>query len=278
MIELTFLGTGTSAGVPVIGCNCHVCQSPDPRDNRLRCSVVIQAGATTLLIDTTPDLRAQVLRDPFARFDGVLFTHSHADHTAGIDELRRYNAMQQEHLPAWADEATSHELRTRFEYVFTDTYPVYGVIPDLSLSPIDGPFQVGDLDVTPIPVMHGRLPILGYRFGPIAYLTDVKTIPEASLPLLQDLDVLVLTALRRNPHPAHLSLDEALELAGQLRPRHTLFTHVAHEMGRYEDVSPTLPANVDLASDGLRVTVDPDRHDAERVRFTSNLTMMRNQP
>lgn len=231
-----------------------------------------------LLIDTTPDLRAQVLREPFDRFDGVLFTHSHADHTAGIDELRRYNAMQQQHLPAWADEGTSHELRTRFEYVFADSYPVYGVVPDLSLHTIEGPFQVGDLDVIPIPVMHGRLPILGFRFGSIAYLTDVKTIPEASLPLLQDLDVLVLTALRRNPHPAHLSLDEALELAELLQARHTLFTHIAHEMGRYEEVSPLLPANTDLAYDGLRVTVDPSRDDAERVRFTSKLATMRNQP
>lgn len=277
MLELAFLGTGTSTGVPVIGCDCDVCQSPDSRDTRLRCSVVVRSGTSTVLVDTTPDLRAQVLRDPVDRIDAVLYTHAHADHTAGIDELRRYNAMQQQHLPVWANEATAGDLQQRFGYAFVDQFPVYGVKPDLVLTVNEAPFRIGDIDVTPVPVMHGWLPILGYRFGSIAYLTDVKTIPETSLPLLQDLDVLVLTALRREPHPAHLSLDEALEVAELLRPRHTLFTHIAHDMGRYEEVSPLLPANTDLACDGMRVLVDSSRDDAERVRFASDLTVLRNQ-
>ena len=267
MLELTFLGTGTSTGVPVIGCDCEVCRSPDPRDARLRCSIVVRTDTTAVLVDTSPDLRTQVLRDPFDRFDAVLFTHAHADHTAGMDELRRYNAMQQQHLPVWADAITSDNIRERFAYTLVDQFPVYGVKPDLLLREIDGAFHAGDLEIVPIPVMHGRLPILGYRFGSIAYLTDVKTIPEESMELLRDLDVLVLTALRKKPHPAHLALDEALALAESLRPRHTLFTHVAHDMGRYADVAPTLPPGTALAHDRQRIVVDDSRGQAGRIRM-----------
>jgi phosphoribosyl 1,2-cyclic phosphate phosphodiesterase len=268
VIELTFLGTGTSTGVPVIGCDCHVCRSPDPRDVRLRSSVVVRSEHTTVLVDTSPDLRQQMLRQPVERIDGILFTHAHSDHTAGLDELRRYNYLQQEHLPVWANSATLADITRRFDYVFKDSYPVYGVIPDLTLHEIDtDPFHVGDIEVIPVPVMHGRLPILGYRFGSIAYLTDVKSIPESSMPLLEGLDVLILTALRRTPHPAHLSLDEALVVAESIHPRHTLFTHVAHDMGRYDEVAPELPAGFDLASDGMRVTVNPEHDDARRVRI-----------
>jgi phosphoribosyl 1,2-cyclic phosphate phosphodiesterase len=275
VITLTFLGTGTSTGVPVIGCDCDVCTSPDPRDARLRSSVVIADDETTVLVDTSPDLRAQVLRDPVPRIDAILYTHAHADHTAGLDELRRYNAMQQEHLPVWASEATAESLTHRFDYAFVDQYPVYGVIPDLTLHTVDAaPFCVKTLEVTPVPVMHGYLPILGYRVGSIAYLTDVKTIPDSSLPLLRDLDVLVLTALRQKPHPAHMSLDEALAAVESLQPRHTLFTHVAHDMGRYEDVAPMLPPNVALATDGLRVVVDSNR--AGQVRFIQQSPEARN--
>jgi phosphoribosyl 1,2-cyclic phosphate phosphodiesterase len=280
VITLDFLGTGTSTGVPVIGCDCAVCTSPDPRDARLRSSVVIRQGDTTVLVDTTPDLRAQVLRDPFPRFDAIVYTHAHADHTAGLDELRRYNAMQQQHLPVWASAATAENLTRRFDYAFVDQYPVYGVIPDLTLHAIEDarPFHVGPMEIVPVPVMHGRLPILGFRVGSVAYLTDVKTIPETSLPLLQDLDVLVLTALRRHPHPAHMSLDEALAVAESLHPRHTLFTHVAHDMGRYEDVAPTLPPNVALATDGLRVVVDADSGHAGRVQLIQPGSISRSRP
>lgn len=220
-----------------------------------------------MLVDTSPDLRAQVLRDPFDRFDAVLFTHAHADHTAGLDELRRYNAMQQQHIPVWGDSETVRSLQERFAYAFVDQYPVYGVIPDLLLNEIHGPFQVGDLDIQPVPVMHGRLPILGYRFGSVAYLTDVKTIPEESMEALRDLDVLVLTALRQHPHAAHLSLREAIEVAESLRPRYTLFTHVAHEMGKYADVAPTLPAGMALAQDRQRIVIDETREHPGRIEI-----------
>jgi phosphoribosyl 1,2-cyclic phosphate phosphodiesterase len=280
VITLDFLGTGTSTGVPVIGCDCEVCTSPDPRDARLRSSVVVRQDGTTVLVDTSPDLRAQLLRDPVPRIDAILFTHAHADHTAGLDELRRYNAMQQEHLPVWASRDTAENLQRRFDYAFVDQYPVYGVIPDLTLHVFEDtrPFRAGAMEIVPVPVMHGRLPILGYRFGSIAYLTDVKTIPERSLPLLRDLDVLVLTALRHHPHPAHMSLDEALAAVEMLQPRHTLFTHVAHDMGRYEDVAPTLPPSVALATDGLRVVVDDDPDRAGRVQFTQTASESRSRP
>lgn len=258
MLELTFLGTGTSTGVPVIGCNCDVCSSPDPRDARLRCSIIVRSSTSCLLVDTSPDLRAQLLRNPIERIDGVLYTHAHADHTAGLDELRRYNAMQQQHLPAWANAATANDLLTRFGYAFVDQFPHYGVKPDLQLQPVDGPFIVGDIAVTPIPLMHGRMSILGYRFGDIGYLTDVKTIPDESMALLQNLDVLVMTALRKDPHPAHMSLDEALRSAETLNAKLTLFTHIAHEMGSYADVSAELPAGTALAIDGLTVRTESD--------------------
>lgn len=255
MIEIEFLGTGTSTGVPVIGCDCEVCRSDDPRDTRLRSSALIRADNITLLIDTSPDLRYQMLRSGNHRVDALLYTHTHADHTAGIDEMRRFNALQQEWIPAYAPENAARDLKARFGYAFEDYFPIFGMKPDLDLKVIDGatPFRVDDVTIQPIPVAHGTLPIVGYRVGDVAYLTDVKTIPDASRDLLEDLDILVLTALRRHNHPAHMTLDEALEAIAQVRPRRTYLTHIAHEMGRYRDVAPLLPDGVDLATDGLIV-------------------------
>lgn len=255
MIELEFLGTGTSTGVPIIGCDCEVCRSDDPRDTRLRASVLIRADNVTLLIDTSPDLRYQMLRSGNLRVDALLYTHSHADHTAGIDEMRRFNALQQEWIATYAPENAARDLMTRFGYAFEDHFPIFGMKPDLDLKVIDGttPFQVDEVTIQPIPVAHGTLPIVGYRVGDVAYLTDVKTIPDDSLELLQGLDILVLTALRRHNHPAHMTLDESLEAIARIGPKRTFLTHIAHEMGRYRDVSPLLPDGVDLATDGLIV-------------------------
>ena len=259
MIELEFLGTGTSTGVPVIGCDCAVCLSDDPRDTRLRASVVIRAEDVTLLVDTSPDLRYQMLRSGTRHIDAVLFTHMHADHTAGMDELRRFNAMQQAWIPAWAPENAATDLRERFGYAFRGDFTVFGMAPDLDLHVIGDtrPFDVAGVTVQPVPVMHGRLPVLGYRVGDVAYLTDVKTIPDASHDLLRDLDVLVLTALRRDQHPAHMTLDEAIAAVEELKPRQAYLSHVGHDMGCHAEIAPLLPANIELALDGMIVKVSP---------------------
>ncbi len=258
VVDLTFLGTGTSTGVPVIGCGCETCLSTDPRDTRLRASVLIETEGKTILIDTSPDLRVQMLRTGTDRIDAVLFTHAHADHTAGLDELRRFNVMQMMRIPVWATEATARELKQRFSYAFDHSFSYFGGKPDLDLHQFDEhqPFSIDGLTVTPIAVFHGRLPIVGFRIGDVAYVTDVRTIPDASAALLQDLDVLVLTALRQDPHPAHLSLAEALDVVADLRPRRTFLTHIAHDMGRQADVETLLPEHVQIATDGLAVVSD----------------------
>lgn len=256
MIEVTFLGTGTSTGVPVIGCDCDTCRSRDPRDKRLRTSILVRANDTTLLVDTSPDLRAQVLAAGVRRIDAVLFTHEHADHTAGLDELRSFNELQQQHIPVFAAPRTAAELRQRFSYAFQDLFPFYGAKPDLTLHEIDGPFDAG-IEVTPVPVLHGRLPIIGFRFGPVGYVTDVKTIPPASMELLRGLDVLIINALRHEPHFAHLNLDEATALIDELHPRQTYLTHVSHDMGRQAGMDSHLPAAVHIAYDGLTIAAEP---------------------
>lgn len=266
MVDLTFLGTGTSTGIPVIGCDCETCCSTDPRDTRLRTSVLIETGGKAILIDASPDLRAQMLRTGTIRIDAVLFTHAHADHTAGLDELRRYNQMQKMRIPVWATEATARDLNQRFAYAFDHAFAYFGGKPDLDLHLIDEhqPFAIDDLTVTPIPVFHGRLPIVGFRIGNLAYVTDVRTIPDASAALLHDLDVLVLTALRQDEHPAHLSLTEALDVIADLRPRRAFLTHLGHDMGRMADVEGLLPPHVRIATDGLVISdgqASPGIHD-----------------
>jgi phosphoribosyl 1,2-cyclic phosphate phosphodiesterase len=255
VIEMTFLGTGTSTGVPVIGCDCAVCTSADLRDQRLRTSVMLRVNGKTILIDTSPDLRVQMLRAKPDRIDGILYTHAHADHTAGLDELRRFNVMQKQRLPVWATESTSSDLQRRFAYAFDHAFSFFGGKPDLDLFTFDvaEPFAAAGLKFQPIPVLHGSLPIVGFRIGNLAYITDVKTIPEASVPLLEGLDVLVLTALRHEEHVAHMNLPQALAMVERLQPRHTWLTHVAHDLGLYATVAPTLPPHVTLATDGMVV-------------------------
>lgn len=266
MFDLTFLGTGTSTGIPVIGCDCAVCASSDPRDTRLRTSVLVRIDDTTILIDTSPDLRAQILRTPAARIDAVLYTHAHADHTAGIDELRRFNVLQKERIPVWADNRTARDLQQRFAYAFDHTFSWFGGKPDLDLHVFgeNERFQIGGVEIQPVPVMHGTLPIVGFRIGQMAYLTDMKSMSPPSIDLLRDLDVLILTALRKEPHPAHLNLSEALDVIAELKPKQVFLTHLAHEMGFHADVSAILPENVRIAVDGLVVNdiafVNDDRH------------------
>jgi phosphoribosyl 1,2-cyclic phosphate phosphodiesterase len=252
MPEITFLGTGTSNGIPVIGCDCNVCQSNDPRDRRTRTSAVVRFDDRAILIDTATELRAQALANDLRRVDAVLMTHAHADHTGGFDDLRRFNELQQQHLPVYADPGTAAMLRQRFAYTFTDVYPFYGGKPDLILHEVEEPFTLFGQEIVPVPVLHGRLPILGFRFGDLAYVTDAKEIPDESLDLLRDLDVLVLNALRERPHPTHLSFEEAVEIVQHVRPQRAFLVHLSHETS-HAAAQARLPAGIDVAWDGLTV-------------------------
>lgn len=250
MIELTFLGTGTSNGVPIIGCHCDVCRSADPRDQRSRSSVVIRAGETTLLVDTATELRHQAIRARIQRIDAVLMTHAHADHTGGFDDLRRFNEIQQEWLQVYCSEHTAAMLRERYAYTFVEQYPFFGGKPDLRLIEVDGPFTAAGVEVIPVPLLHGRLPILGFRVGDLAYLTDAKTIPDESWPLLEGVDTLVVNALRERAHPTHFNFEEALQAIARVQPRQAFLTHISHETA-HSDIVKRLPAGVGPAFDGL---------------------------
>ena len=253
-MRVTFLGTGTSTGVPVPTCGCSVCRSTDPRDQRLRPSVLLEWDGATVLVDTSTDLRAQALREGLARLDAVLYTHAHADHVFGLDDLRMYNWVRGGPIPAYGSPETLAAIRRSFWYVFEEV-EAGGGKPSLTLHPVDDrPFALAGRTIIPVPLLHGRLPILGYRTGGFAYLTDVSAIPQASYPLLEGLDVLVLSALRIRPHPTHMHLSRSLDEAARIGARRTLFTHIAHEIAHAE-IAPTLPTGVELAYDGLRVDV-----------------------
>ena len=252
-VRVLFLGTGTSHGVPMIGCDCDVCRSPDPRDTRTRPSIAVECDdGLRVLVDTTPDLRAQALRHDLRRIDAILFTHSHADHVMGLDEVRRYNMLSRAPMPIYADAPTLRELRRTFAYVFESDAPKGGGVPNLRLFSIGGPFCLGHQLVQPVPIRHGPWDILGFRFGAFAYLTDCNGIPDSSLALLEGLECLVLDALRKRPHPTHFTLEEAVVMARRVGARRTLFTHIAHELG-HEVTCAALPAGMALAHDGLSV-------------------------
>jgi phosphoribosyl 1,2-cyclic phosphate phosphodiesterase len=252
-VDLLFLGTGTSAGVPMIGCHCPVCSSTDPHDHRNRCSVVIGYNGKKVLVDTTPELRLQCVAHGVDWIDSVVFTHAHADHIMGLDDVRRFNAIKQGPLDIWADEATHSSLAASFGYAFREPNKAEKVFrPHLERRLIDGPFVVEGQTWTPVPMIHGRMKVLGFRVGNLAYCTDVSFMPEPSFDLLQGLDVLVLDALAWHEHPTHFSIDQALAVVDRLQPKQTYFTHIAHGLG-HADTNARLPANVRLAYDGLRV-------------------------
>jgi phosphoribosyl 1,2-cyclic phosphate phosphodiesterase len=253
-MRITFLGTGTSNGIPVIGCDCAVCRSDDPRDRRTRTSAVVEANGRTLLIDTAPELRLQAVANGIRRIDAVLYTHAHADHVGGFDDLRSFNYVQQEQLPVYADAFTIELLRERFGYAFERPFPFFGGKPDLLLHAFSGPFQIDGIHVVPFQVGHGRWIVNGFRFGSLVYLTDAKVVPPEALDAMRSADVLVINALRDKPHPVHLSIAEALAVIEEVQPMRAYLLHISHEVSHAE-VSARLPDAVQIAYDGLTVEV-----------------------
>lgn len=264
MMKVTVLGSGTSHGVPAIGCDCAVCRSSDPRDRRTRPSIVIElpaiddgdavpalkAGVRSVLVDTSTDLRAQALAHDLRRVDAILFTHSHADHVFGLDEVRRYNAMQRSSISCYADETTVANLRRMFAYIFDGATQIGGGLPQLSLFRIAGEFSLGAVDIVPVTLFHGRLPILGFRIGSFAYLTDCNRIPDESWPRLAGVRTVILDALRHRPHPTHFSVREAIDVVHRLGAERAYFTHICHDLPHAETCA-QLPAGIELAYDGL---------------------------
>jgi phosphoribosyl 1,2-cyclic phosphate phosphodiesterase len=252
-LRITFLGTGTSHGVPMIGCDCETCRSADPRDKRWRASVYVETDdGQGVLVDAGPDVRAQSLAFGIRRVDAIVFTHGHADHIMGLDDIRRFNVLQQRPMPCFGDEFTLSDLRRTFFYVFDPNTPRGGGLPQIELFQVLGPFCLGHQEITPIPIFHGQRPILGLRMGRFAYLTDCSRIPEESWRLLDGLDLLVLDALREKPHPTHFSLSEAIDVSARVGARRTCFTHMCHNL-RHADTCARLPPGVELAYDGLVV-------------------------
>jgi len=240
----------------MIGCDCATCRSTDPRDRRLRPSIFVQADdGTSVLVDAGPDLREQALRHDIRRVDAVLFTHGHADHILGIDDIRRFNFLQKRPMPCYGDERTIADVRQTFAYAFNAATLKGGGLPQIVTWTIYGSFSLRSLEVIPVPLLHGQRPILGFRFGGFAYLTDCNRIPDESWPLLEGLDALVIDALRNRPHPTHFTLEEAIVASRRIGAPRTWFTHMCHDL-RHAETSARLPAGMELAYDGLVIEMD----------------------
>lgn len=247
-LKITFLGTGTSSGVPMIGCDCEVCTSTDKKDKRLRSSILVQSERTCFVVDTTPDFRYQVLRAGVKKMDAVLFTHPHKDHVAGLDDVRAYNYFQQQPINVYSNSLTEEALKREFAYAFSDKK--YPGIPEINLVTIDDqPFHIGDIPVIPILVWHLKMPVLGFRFGPFTYITDANRIEPQEMDKVRGSEAMVLNALRHKPHISHFTLDEAIEMVRELGVPRAYFTHISHQLGRYADIKPALPSGIELAFD-----------------------------
>ena len=262
--RVTFLGTGTSQGVPVIACECAVCRSSDPRDKRLRPSIHLDVpGRASLIVDTTPDFRQQALTHGIRRLDAVLFTHAHADHILGFDDLRAFNMKQGESIPCYANGFCLDILRRTFYYAFDGLPRLGGGVPQVIAHEVAvEPFTVKGIRIIPVPLWHGRMPILGFRFGTFAYLTDCNRIPDESWPLVAGVDTLVIDGLRDEPHTTHFTVTEAVEAIARIAPRRAFLTHMTHDLG-YADTNARLPAGIELAYDGLTLDVGVEDTDGE---------------
>jgi phosphoribosyl 1,2-cyclic phosphate phosphodiesterase len=255
-MTITFLGTGTSSGVPMIGCDCPVCRSLDPRDQRLRVSVHVALDGRSLVIDTGPDFRQQMLRARITQLDAVLFTHEHKDHTAGLDDIRAFNFRQQQEIPVFAEPRVIRQLHQEFAYIFAEQK--YPGVPQVSVHAIESdtvPFDVLGLAVQPLRALHYRLPVLGFRLGGFVYLTDANYLAPETLDLLRGADTIVLNALRKEPHISHFTLGQAVEILQELAPRRAYLTHISHQLGRHREVEAELPPWIRLAYDGLKIEV-----------------------
>ncbi|MDP4148347.1 MAG: MBL fold metallo-hydrolase [Bacteroidota bacterium] len=249
-LKITFLGTGTSSGVPMIACECEVCTSADRKDNRLRSSILVESATTTLVIDTTPDFRYQMLRARVKTLDAVVFTHPHKDHIAGLDDIRAFNFFMQKPVDIYANDMTQESIIREFPYAFADLR--YPGIPEVRLNRIDRePFMIGDIPIIPIHVWHLKMPVLGFRFGPFTYITDANRIEAPEKNKIRGSEIVVLNALRHEKHVSHYTLEEAIGEVHELAIPRAYFTHISHQLGRHALINPTLPAGMELAYDGL---------------------------
>lgn len=253
-LKITFLGTGTSQGVPMIACSCEVCISTDSRDKRLRSSILVETEKTRIVIDSGPDFRQQLLREKTKKLDAVIFTHEHKDHIAGLDEVKAFNFINRMRMPVYATERVQQALKREFAYIFAEEK--YPGIPEIDLYEFNNEtFAVNDIVLEPVNVMHYKLPVKGFRINNFAYITDANFIAEPEKKKLRELDVLVLNALRREPHISHFTFDEAIAMVKELKPKKAYFTHISHQLGLHDDLAKELPSNIELAMDGLQLIV-----------------------
>jgi phosphoribosyl 1,2-cyclic phosphate phosphodiesterase len=252
-LKITFLGTGTSTGVPMVACPCAVCASVDKKDKRLRSSILVQSATTSFVVDTTPDFRYQMLREQVKQLDAVLFTHPHKDHIAGLDDVKAFSFFSGNAMEVYANTLTEEGIKREFAYIFADKR--YPGIPEINLNTIDNtPFIIGDIPVTPILVWHMKMPVMGYRFGKFTYITDANRIEPEEKKKIKGSEILVVNALRHAAHVSHFTLDEAIDLVKELEIPTAYFTHVSHQLGKHADVTKELPVNMHLAYDGLTLS------------------------
>lgn len=253
-MQITFLGTGTSQGIPIIACQCIVCQSHDSKDKRLRSSILIEEKGKTFVIDTGPDFRQQMLRENVKNLDAVIFTHEHKDHTAGFDDIRAFNFVNKKKMEVYASKNVQEAIRREYAYIFSDFK--YPGIPEINLHLLENKLTtIESVDFLPIEVMHYKLPVFGFRIGDFSYITDANYISDIEKEKLKNSKVLVLNALRREPHISHFTLEQAIELVTELKPEKAYFTHISHQLGLHAEVQKELPQNIELAFDGLRISI-----------------------